>query len=289
MTTQAIHRHSAQGASIVGARAVANRVVRKVAIFLVVLFSVTPIAIVIASSFTSTQSVGFPPDGFSFRWYRDFIATTQLTDALMLSFGLAFVTGVVVVALSTMAAFALVRYPVPLAGAVQSFLLSPLFVPRVLLGLGLLVIFNQLEVVAGMPRLLLAHLIITVPFAMRLCLTALMGLPSGVEEAAASLGASRFTTLRRVTLPIMKPGLLAAFMMSFILSFDEVPVSVFVSSPGDTTFPALLYSYASERTTPMLYAASAVLLLVSAAVIIVIHRRVGVDRAFLGTTEEHNN
>ncbi len=283
--TLAVRSHKTATVPRASAVGYVDNVARRLGVGLVVLFSLAPIVVVLAASFTSTQSVAFPPDGFSFRWYQDFLDTPQLTSALGLSLLLAIASSICVVVLSAMAAFALVRYPVPRADAIQSFLLSPLFVPHVLLGLGMLVLFNQLQVPAGMSRLLLAHLVITIPFALRMCLTSLLGVKPSLELAAASLGASRATSLRRITLPLMRPGLLAALMLSFIISFDEVPMSVFISSPGQTTFPALLYTYASDRTTPMLYAASVVLLIVSALVVTVVQRRVGLDQVFLGTSQ----
>lgn len=126
---------------------------------------------------------------------------------------------------------------------------------------------------------MLAHLLITLPYAVRVLMAALSTLPAGVEEAAASLGAAPLAVLLRVTLPLMLPGVVATCAIVFLVSFDETVVSLFVVGPHLTTLPVALFRYVASRTDPLVAAVSALLVLLTLAVVLVLERAVGLYRA----------
>jgi putative spermidine/putrescine transport system permease protein len=128
----------------------------------------------------------------------------------------------------------------------------------------------------------LSHVVIIIPFALRLILASSTGMDRSIENAAASLGASSFTTFRRVTLPLILPGVASGWVLAFINSFDEVTMSIFVTSPSTVTLPVRMYMYATESIDPLMAAVSALMVAVTAAAMIVLDRVYGLDRVLVG-------
>lgn len=127
--------------------------------------------------------------------------------------------------------------------------------------------------------LVLAHLVVTLPYALRVLVTALSTLPPSVEEAAASLGAKPLAVFRRVTLPLMTPGIVASAALAFLVSFDEVVISLFVVGPRITTLPVELYRYVDTRSDPLVAAASVFLILGTLLIVVLVERTMGLNRA----------
>jgi putative spermidine/putrescine transport system permease protein len=130
--------------------------------------------------------------------------------------------------------------------------------------------------------LTLAHVVIVMPYALRLMIAALTGLDRSVEQAAASLGAGRLTVFRRITLPLMLPGITGGWMLAFINSFDEVTMSIFITSPQTVTLPVRMYMLATESIDPMMAAVSALIVALTAAVMILLDRLYGLDKVLVG-------
>jgi putative spermidine/putrescine transport system permease protein len=162
---------------------------------------------------------------------------------------------------------------------VFALLTAPLLLPTIVLGLALLIIFAGRGLIGTWVGLVLAHLLIALPYALRVLVTALGGLPAGVEDAAASLGAAPVTVFRRVTLPLMLPGVVATCAIVCLVSFDETVVSLFVVGPRLTTFPVALFRYVQARTDPLVAAAAALMVLFTLAIVLVADRAVGLRRA----------
>jgi putative spermidine/putrescine transport system permease protein len=156
---------------------------------------------------------------------------------------------------------------------------APLLLPTIVLGLAILLVFVRIDLLATYPGLVIAHLVITLPYALRILATSLVTLPPAIEDAAASLGAPPLTVFRRVTLPMMMPGLVGAAALSFLVSFDEVVISLFVVGPQLTTFPVEMYRYVETRTDPLIAAASTILVLATIACVLVLERSIGFARA----------
>ena len=163
--------------------------------------------------------------------------------------------------------------------ALRGFFLAPLLLPTLIIGLALLLFFTPLRLTATLTGIALGHMTVTVPFVIRMMSTAFSTLPDNVEAAAATLGASPWRVVWRVTLPLAAPGLIACSALSFLLSFDETVISLFVSGPRASTLPVEMVRYVEGRTDPMIAALSVLLIAGTLAVVVVVERLVGVSRA----------
>lgn len=242
-------------------------------------FLLSPLAITVVISFSNDPFLGFPPRSWGVRWYvalasnATFIATAQASLLIALATtALALLAGVP-------AAYAIVRGRFPGREPILAFLTAPLLLPAIVLGLALLLVFAGRGLVATWPGLILAHLCVTLPYMVRICVVALAALGPSAEEAALTLGATPLRTFRHVTLPMMAPGLIGAAALSFLVSFDEVVLSLFLVGPRLSTLPVEIYRYVEFRTDPQIAALSVVLILVTVAIIVLVERSVGVMRA----------
>jgi putative spermidine/putrescine transport system permease protein len=242
-------------------------------------FLLAPVLLVFPLSFSADSFMSWPPSGWSLRWYVALLADPGLMAALRNSVILAAVVTTLSLLLATPAALVIARGTFPGREAVFALLTAPLLLPTIVLGLALLIIFAGRGLIGTWVGLVLAHLLIALPYALRVLVTALGGLPAGVEDAAASLGAAPVTVFRRVTLPLMLPGVVATCAIVCLVSFDETVVSLFVVGPRLTTFPVALFRYVQARTDPLVAAAAALMVLFTLAIVLVADRAVGLRRA----------
>jgi putative spermidine/putrescine transport system permease protein len=163
--------------------------------------------------------------------------------------------------------------------ALKNFFLAPLLLPTLIVGLALLLFFTPLRLTATLPGLVLGHMTVTLPFVIRMMTTAFSTLPDDIEAAAATLGARPWRVIWRVTLPLATPGLIACGALSFLLSFDETVISLFLSGPRASTLPVEMVRYVEGRTDPLVAALSVILIVATLIVVIVVERLVGVARA----------
>jgi putative spermidine/putrescine transport system permease protein len=242
-------------------------------------FLLAPVALVFPMSFSADRVIAWPPSAFSLRWYQALVAETALREAALNSLFLALGVTAISLALALPAALALARGGFPGRDALMALLTAPLLLPTIVLGLALLIVFAGYGLIGSWPGLAFAHLLITLPYALRVLSTALATIPPSVEEAAASLGAPPGSVFRRVTLPLMAPGVIAAAAISFLVSFDEVVISLFVVGPKLTTLPVAMYRYVESRTDPLVAAVSALLVLFSLAIVLLLDRTVSLRKA----------
>lgn len=255
-----------------------SKVLNRVVVTLVYLFLLAPIIAVVLISFNQTKSLAIEIGVPSLQWYEAILSNTQLLAGARVSVITAVVTALVVLLLGVPVALAIARYDFRGKGAVSAFFLSPLLVPGVVLGLGLLLVFQPLGLVGTYPGIVLAHFGVTVPYVIRTTLSSLLTSDMRCEEAARVHGANAFTTFRRVTLPIIAPGILAGGVMAFIISFDEAVISLFVAGSGHTTLPVEMFRYLQYRSDPGLAALSVLLIAISVVIVLVIERAVGLRR-----------
>jgi spermidine/putrescine transport system permease protein len=241
--------------------------------FLVV-FLYAPIVILIIFSFNDRELVSFPWQGFTLRWYHEFLRNSILLDALEMSAFVATIASVVTTALAIPASIALARRRFPAKGLVSSLLLAPLVIPLVVLGTALLILFNYGRSVLGLPielgwmTIAIAHVVIALPFAILTIVPRMERIPRQLEEASRDLGAGWWTAFRTVTFPLLAPAVLSAFLISFVISFDEIVLASFVGGQT-TTFPLYLWSQLRLPTQlPQVIAVAVVVLLISAVVVI---------------------
>jgi putative spermidine/putrescine transport system permease protein len=242
-------------------------------------FLLAPVLLVVPMSFSADRVLIWPPSGFSLRWYAQIAQERGLLEAARNSLVLAVIVTAVTLAIALPAALALDRWRFAGRDAIMALLTAPLLLPTIVLALALLIIFVGFGLLGTWPGLMLAHMLITLPYGVRVLSTALSTLPPSVEEAAASLGAPPAAVFRRITLPLMVPGLVATCAIVFLVSFDEVVISLFLVGPQLVTLPVALFRYVESRTDPLVAAVSTLLVVFSLAIVLVLDRAVGLRRA----------
>lgn len=244
------------------------------------IFSIAPVVVIVLESFTATNYVVFPPHGFSFKWYVEFAKRPEFVDSVVVSTIVALSTSFIATTLGAMTATALVRHTFFAQKLVQNLFLAPLSLPGLIFGLALLQFLAHYGLPRNVVALALAHIVITMPFAIRFVSVALIGVDRNVERAAQSLGASRLRTFWYVTLPLIRPGMVASFVFAFILSFDEVAASLFVSSPSAMTLPVRIFVYIDQNYDPLVTSVSSLLVFAAVISLVIIERMIGVGRLF---------
>ncbi|TAH11233.1 MAG: ABC transporter permease [Curvibacter sp.] len=240
---------------------------------LVYLFLYMPLIFMVVFSFNSTrQDANFT--GFSLRWYEALTRDTKIVEGFWLSIQVATITGVLSAVLGTFAAFVLVRYRNFLGRTVFSGMVNaPLVMPEVVIGLSLLLLMVGAQNLFGWPErgmltIILGHTLLGMAYGMVVVQSRLLEVNRSLEEAAMDLGAKPYEVFFLITLPNIAQGILAAFLLSFTLSFDDVVISEFLSGPGVSTLPQVIFSYARRGINPTIYAA-ATLLIVTVTIVII--------------------
>jgi putrescine transport system permease protein len=240
---------------------------------LVYLFLYMPLFFMVVFSFNSTrQDARFT--GFSLRWYEALTRDTKIVEGFWLSIQVATITGVLSAVLGTFAAFVLVRYRRFLGRTVFSGMVNaPLVMPEVVIGLSLLLLMVGAQNLFGWPErgmmtIVLGHTLLGMAYGMVVVQSRLLEVDKSLEEAAMDLGARPHEVFFLVTLPNIAQGILAAFLLSFTLSFDDVVISEFLSGPGVSTLPQVIFGYARRGINPTIYAAATLLIITVSAVII---------------------
>jgi spermidine/putrescine transport system permease protein len=205
-----------------------------------VVFLYAPIVILIIFSFNDSSLVSFPWQGFTLRWYHEFLANSELLGAIRASFEIATVSSIVTVALAIPASIALVRRRFFAKGVVSGVLFAPLVIPLVVFGIALLVLFKSIGLPLSPLTVMIGHVVLAMPFAILTMVPRLERIPESLEEASRDLGGGWLRTFWSITFPLLMPAVLSAFIITFTLSFDEIVVASFVV--GDQpTFPHYLY------------------------------------------------
>lgn len=245
-------------------------------------FIIAPLVVIILVSFTDKGYISMPFNGMSLRWYRAILDAPELTRAFWLSTLLALGSATVASAVAVPAAIAIARYRFIGRELLTALLLSPLMIPHVVLGVAFLRFFSFMSWTGSFGALLLVHALIIVPYSLRLTLGAVIGLDRDAELAARSLGASRWTSFRRILLPLILPGVVGGWVLAFIQSFDEVTMTIFVATPGTTTLPVALYHRVSMLTDPVTTSVSTVMIIGTLILMFILDRVVGLDTVLIG-------
>ncbi len=234
---------------------------------LVYLFLYIPMFFLIIFSFNSTRQDGVFT-GFSLRWYEALLSDSRLVDGFFLSLKVALVTGTLSVVLGSFAAFVLVRY-LRFSGRTLFYGLvnAPLVMPEVIIGLSLLLLMVAVQRTVGWPErgfitIVTGHTLLGMAYATVVIQSRLSEMDRAIEEAAMDLGCRPMQVFFLVTLPNIAPALVSAWLLTFTLSFDDVVISEFLSGPGVTTLPQVIFSYARRGVNPSIYAAATILIVV---------------------------
>ncbi|MGR9353775.1 ABC transporter permease [Rhizobium leguminosarum] len=241
-------------------------------------FLAIPLVITCLMAFDARTYLGpLPPPALSLHWFERLVSQADILTSLRTSLILAILTTVLSVTIGTAAAVGLTRGNFPGKAALTSAFLSPLIVPPVVIGFGLLLFLSKAGITNGMARLLLGHVIVTLPYCIRTSLASLLGSDQRLTEAAMVLGATERQAFWTITLPLMRTGVVTGAIFAFAISIDDVSISLFLSDPSATTLPVTLVSNMRAAFDLTIAAAAVVLIAVTALLIVVLDRVVGFD------------
>jgi ABC-type spermidine/putrescine transport system permease subunit I len=234
----------------------------------VIAYLVLPAFLMVPISVTANTVIDWPPKGFSLEWYAAFWHSPQWMSATVRSFAIALATGILAMLIGTPAAFALARGSWRGKTAVLGFILAPLIIPRMIIAVALFYLFARIGLVGSPFGLVLGHTILAIPYVAVTVMAVLKSYDERFDQASASLGAKPLRTLRHVTFPLIRTGLVSSFLFAFITSFDELTIALFVTSGLTTTLPKQMWDEAILKVTPTIAAVSTLLLLVVTCIIV---------------------
>jgi spermidine/putrescine transport system permease protein len=231
-------------------------------------FLYLPLLFVVGYSFNDNRIVTVWK-GFTFHWYADVLANHDIQRALMNSLRVAIIATIVSVILATSLAIGLLTLWRRGRAFAWALIGAPLIIPEIVFAIGTLALFVQVKVPLGVNAITLAHIAFCIPFALLPIRARLRGVDVSVYEAAADLGANEWTIFRRITMPLLMPGIVAGALLAFIISLDDFIVSYFLAGPGGTTLPVYIFSMIRNSITPGINALSTMLLAVSILIVTV--------------------
>lgn len=250
------------------------------------LFLVAPLAVIVWASFFADKTLTFPPSAYTLSWYARAWALQDFTSGFFMSLQVATCATLGSLLLGVPASLAIERFRFPGREALRQVLLAPMYVPAIVAGAAVYLYYVQVEISTGVqlaatfPGLLAAHTLVALPWTMRLVTASLASTGSVAEEAAQSLGANAFQTFFRVTLPIIRPGIIAAALFSFIASFTELEKSLFLVGPGKTTLPIAIVNYLEWNLDSTIAAVATVQILIIGTALLASDRYVNLGKAF---------
>jgi putative spermidine/putrescine transport system permease protein len=244
---------------------------------LVYIFLFGPLFIIIATAFASDNYIAFPPHGISLKWFFNVFGSETFMKTLGISMEISIAATVIALIIGIPAAYSLSRNNFMRKSFLKNMFLSPTIVPGIVLGFALfkfIVIKLQLDI---FPSLLIGHTIIVIPYIIRVIGSSLENLDYSIEEAAISLGAAKIKAFFIVVLPNISSGVIAAFMLAFINSFNNVPLSIFLTGPGVSTLPISMMSYVEYNYDPTVSALSFILMLITIVIMFVVEKTLGLS------------
>jgi putative spermidine/putrescine transport system permease protein len=244
-----------------------------------ILFLILPVVVSVVLSFDDRTFLGpFPPSRFSLRWYRSFIDNPAYLEGLIVSLKLAVLSTIISTIAGACAAYVLSIGRWRGRDTAEMLFLSPKFVPTVVIGFSILGFASAIQVFDPFTRLIMGHVVITIPFTVRATLASLVGIRRSLVEAAISLGAPPWRAFLDVTLPLARTGIIAGALMAFVLSFDEVAVSLFLSDAFTQTLPIALVAEMRANLNLTVAAVSTVFAAVTILIVFFLDRAIGLDR-----------
>jgi len=227
----------------------------------VYLFLYAPVLVLMAFSFTPSE-YGVRWDGFTLRWYQAVWHNQQIQEALLVSLMVTVPAVLLATAIGTLTALALYRARFPAQTLLQSLLYIPLIMPSLVIGIALLLFFVAIAMPLGVLTIVLAHVAFSIPLTTLVILARMQRLDRTLEEAAMDLGADEWTTLWKITLPLLKPGIIAAALLAFPWSFNDFVITFFVAGAGSSTLPLRIYSMIRLGVSPMVNALGTLIVVV---------------------------
>jgi putative spermidine/putrescine transport system permease protein len=251
---------------------------------LALLYILTPLIFVVWLAFFRQEIPSFPPEGYSLKWFAAILDQRKFVDGFTLSLQVGVLATLIGLALGVPAALCVVRFQFGFRAPLASLLLMPLIVPGVVLGTSMYVFHVELEngldvdVIGTFYALVAGHVVIVIPWVVRLITASLAGVDRSTEEAAQNLGANAWVTFWRITLPAIRPGIVAGALFGFVTSFGNLEMSLFLVGPGRTTLPIVILQYLEWKIDPTIAAVSVVQILLIAGAMLITDRYVKLAR-----------
>ncbi len=249
----------------------------RVICFAIFFFLLAPILIMIPLSFNAAPFFTFTremltlnPEGFSMRWYEDFLGSASWRRSIQNSFLIGISATIVSTVLGTLAALGLSRSEMPAKGLIMGILISPMIVPLIISAAGMFFFFSSVNLAGTYLGVVLAHAALGTPFVVITVTATLVGFDHSLTRAAANLGASPTRTFFKITMPLILPGVISGALFAFITSFDEIVVVLFVAGPEQRTIPREMWSGIREDISPTILAVATILVLISVALLTVV-------------------
>ena len=243
-----------------------------------VVFLLTPLVVTIAVSFGSSTVFTLPPPSWSLRWYLALPSTSGLLSSLWTSLQIAAFSTLISLALGTLCAIALVRGNLPGREAITTILVSPLMLPGLVVGIAMLQAFKAAGLDSAWTSLLLAHVVISMPYVVRTVLGAMSLFDFTLVDAARTLGYSYHNSLLKVMVPNLAPAFLTSGMFAFLASMDNYPISIFFTDAWTKTLPIQMLQYVEESPDPRIAAISAGLIVLALIILLIGDRLVGLKK-----------
>lgn len=234
-------------------------------------FLMLPLLVVFPISLSSAPYMQFPPPGLSWQWYERYLDDPQWIDATVRSLYIGVATAVLALALGVPLAFSLVRGKFIGRGLLDRIAMAPVIVPTIILSVSVYGLFAKLKLIGAWYGLVVAHTVLALPFVVLVMVAGLRDFDRALEQAAEGLGASRWRTLWRITLPLVRPSLVSAALLAFITSFDEVVVALFLAG-ANMTLPKKMYDNILMEIDPTIAAVSVMQIILVTVVLILIGR-----------------
>lgn len=244
---------------------------------LVYVFLLGPMLIVAGTALSRTEFLTFPPQGLTLQWFANVFQVSAFVRSFWVTLQIAVGGTLTSLLLGVPVAYALSRFALPMPRALRTFFVLPILVPEVVFGFAVLSAINVALKVPVFPALLIGHTIIVLPYSVRVVSASLANFDFSAEEAAISLGASRLEAFFRIVLPNIRSGVIAAFILAFITSLNNVPVSLFLTGPGISTLPIQMLSYVEYYFDPTIAALSVMLMVLTVGVMVVVERTLGLS------------
>jgi putative spermidine/putrescine transport system permease protein len=237
-----------------------------------------PLVVVVGASFSASQFVSFPPQGFSLAWYRKVLSSSDYLAAAAVSLEIALLVTASATLVGGAAAIAIHRRRLPGSELLASLFLSPLILPTIIYAIGMLMLWSALFGPTSLATLWIGHTVVAMPYVMRTTLAVLAESDPFLEEAARTMGAGRLQRLWFVVVPQCLPGLAAGAFFAFNISFDEAVLSLFLRRPGLTTLPVQIYGQLEFSPDPSVAAVSSIMIALTVVLIVIIDRLLGVGK-----------
>ena len=243
-----------------------NSKLKNLIIILTFTFLFAPIFILVLYSFNSSK-MNIKFEHFTFYWYGELFKNSNLLEAFLNTIIIAFTSTAISTVVGTISAIGLYKYNFSFKKIINGLIYIPIVIPEIVLGISLLSVYTITNLELGMFSLILSHIAFSIPFVITSVRSTLTLLPKEYEEAAYDLGASRFSVLSKITLPLIMPGIISGATLALTLSLDDVVISYFTAGPGSNTLPLKIYSMIKTGITPDVNALSSLMLLVTIIVL----------------------